>query len=263
MRTASTVSKICMWVFFCLSLLFHTLALIGLAMNNQSAIEQEKTAVVYDLVPMLIGVGVMLVSVVLFTVLPKGRLIPLIAAAAAGVLLIFVTIDLGNTFPPSIGADGSDVGLTAWRLVYRHYSMVLTPLCMAVAYFTGRAADKAEQARFNASYRSQYHFDGAPLFRDEDSGEKRKRASPCASARWRSRRGGISSARSAKKPPPRSRCPRPRKTRRIPNKRRRAGNTTLGQQGQNRPLLSGQMPDSRRKTRRSTLLFISERWFIS
>lgn len=176
MRTASTVSKICMWVFFCLSLLFHTLALIGLAMNNRSAIEQEKTAVVYDLVPMLIGVGIMLISVVLFTVLPKGRLIPLIAAAAAGVLLVFVTVDLGKTFPPSIGADGSDVGLTAWRLVYRHYSMVLTPLCMAVAYFTGRAADKAEQARFNESYRSQYHFDGAPLFRDEDSGEKKKKS---------------------------------------------------------------------------------------
>ena len=176
MRTVSTVSKILMWLFFCLSLFFHSLALIGLYMNNQNAVEQEKVSGVYNLVPMLIGVIVMLLAVVLFTALPKGKLVPLIASVLAGILLACVTIDLGNTFPPSVGADGSDVGLTAWRLVYRHYSMLLTPVCMAVAYFTSRAADKTEQARFNQSYRSQYHFDGAPVFHDSEAAEKKKKS---------------------------------------------------------------------------------------
>lgn len=178
MRTASTISKVLMWIFFVMSLFFHTLALIGLHMNNQTAAELEQTAGVYELWPMLIGCVLMTLAVVLFTVLPKGKLIPLLMAVGAGVLLLVVTIDLGNTFTVSVGADGADVGLTPWRLVYRHYSMLLTPLLMAVAYFTGRAADKEEQARFNRSYRSQYDLSGGPLFRDDsvDTGEKKKRS---------------------------------------------------------------------------------------
>ncbi|MBQ8752839.1 MAG: hypothetical protein IJZ13_07025 [Clostridia bacterium] len=174
MRTASTVSKILMWIFFVLSLFFHVLAMIGLSMSNQSAAE----GAAYDLRPLFIGCVVMTLAVLLFTVLPKGKLVLLITAALAGVLFLCIAIDLGNTFPVSIGSDGSDVGLTPWRLIYRHYSMLLTPLCMAVAYFTGRAADKEEQARFNQSYRSQYDLSGGPLFRDdnEDTGEKKKRS---------------------------------------------------------------------------------------
>lgn len=171
MRTASTVSKILMWVFFALSLFFHVLAMIGLSMSNQSA------DAVYDLRPLFIACITMTLAVLLFTVLPKGKLVCLIAAVLAGVLFLCIAVDLGNTFPASIGADGSDVGLTPWRLVYRHYSMLLTPLCMAVAYFTGRAADKEEQARFNQNYRSQYDLSGGPLFRDGDGdGEKKKRS---------------------------------------------------------------------------------------
>lgn len=176
MRTTSTVCKVLMWVFFIVSLFFHVMALFGLHLNNQSAIELNKPASVYNIQPMLIGCVLMLLSVIVFTFLRKGKWIPLCIAVAAGVLLLIVTIDLGNTFTVSIGVDGGDVGLTPWRLVYRHYSMLLTPILMAIAYFTGRTADKEEEAAYNRNYQSQYHFDGAPLFSDEENGEKKKRS---------------------------------------------------------------------------------------
>ena len=64
-----------------LSLFFHAMALFGLHLNNQDAIALDQADKVYDVLPMLIGCVLMLLSVIAFTALPKGKLIPLIAAA--------------------------------------------------------------------------------------------------------------------------------------------------------------------------------------
>ena len=92
-----------------------------------------------------------------------AMMLPLVLVVA--VMMVW-TLMLPLLYPMMIG----------YELTFRN--LIKNALLMAVAYFTGRAADKEEQARFNRSYRSQYDLSGGPLFRDDsvDTGEKKKRS---------------------------------------------------------------------------------------
>lgn len=178
MRRCSVACQVFMWIFIAFGMLMHVGIVIGLWMNNNNAVALEQTDKVYNIVPMIIAVALMIVAAVLFVVLKRFRFISVIIAVVSAVMFVMVGLDIYRTFPEQIDSYGRTVGITLWRLLYRHLSMTLALPFMLGGWLFGRAADKADEER-RAKEGETAHFDlsGAVLFSDSDH-ERKKAARP-------------------------------------------------------------------------------------
>lgn len=174
MRRCSVACQVFMWIFIAFGVLMHVGIVIGLSINNSNAIALEQPDKIYNIVPMIIAVVLMIAAAVLFVVFKRFRFISVIIAAVSAVMLVVVGLDIYRVMPEQIDSYGRTVGITLWRLLYRHLSMTLALPFMFGGWLFGRAADKADEER-RAKEGEKAHFDlsGAALFSDSDRARKK------------------------------------------------------------------------------------------
>ena len=96
--------------------------------------------------------------------------VPLAVAAVGTVLSLIVALTLKNGLPVSMNSVGDEVGLTTWKLVYRHLSSVFAGVLVLIAAAVHWLACREERIRWeNEGYKPVYDLSGAPLFKDDDS----------------------------------------------------------------------------------------------
>lgn len=137
----STLAYICrriLWVLLALTTAFQLIAVFSIAGGNAAA--------EYDYRPLAVATALMVAAVVVFALLPRGKIVPLAVAAAVGVFFVVLAVQMMQVFPVRLGADGADHGLTFWRALYRHMSPALLPLCMVPIWWEHRTARLAEKA---------------------------------------------------------------------------------------------------------------------
>ena len=93
----------------------------------------------------------MTAAVLLFLFLPRGKLIPMIAAAVLGICFVAIAASLHEYFGAPAGVVGATGEyLTAWEAIYRHASPLLLPMLMVPVWFVYRedlqARLRAEEA---------------------------------------------------------------------------------------------------------------------
>lgn len=169
MRTASTVAKVIMWIAVVFYVLLQLAAIVSIQLgNNTTVIEQGRPEEVYNIVPLLVTTVAMLAAVILFTVWKKRRYIGVLIALAAGVASVVIAFDLGREFPVRVSGYDTDPGLTTWKLIWRHFGMVLVPLAMIPAWLCERAYMKSAEFQISLSREPSYDLSGAAIFADEE-----------------------------------------------------------------------------------------------
>ena len=159
-RTVSTI----------FSAIWQGMTLFSLYSGNQQAIAAGYEQYVFNIWPLVSACVLIVAAVVLFTVLKRHRYVGLLIAVAAAVIFLVVALDLSRAFPLQIGTGGVDRGLTTWKIVYRHCSMLLVPLFMLPAWLCERAAVKAEELRrVKEAGRTHIDLSGSPLFTDAEN----------------------------------------------------------------------------------------------
>jgi len=164
-RTLSTVSKVFMWMFMVVYFGFQSLAVLGIMSSNASAGEGGKT---FSPVPLIVATLLMLAAVILFTVLPKRKWIGVIISVVAAGVMLMVALELGRMFPPSVSTTGT-VGLTTWKLIWRHIGISMVAVFMIVACLADRQLEKEYYA---SRQKSGYNLSGDPLFKGLDDPEE-------------------------------------------------------------------------------------------
>ena len=97
-------------------------------------------------------------------------LLPLVLAGVGTVLSLIVALALKAGLPPRMNELGQEVGLTAWRLCYRHLSSVFAGgLTVLAAVLHLLACRQDRTRRDNEGYTPVYDLSGEPLFRNMDS----------------------------------------------------------------------------------------------
>lgn len=160
MRTSEKFCFVLMWVFMTLSGLSTVLA-------TASVYSNERTEV-YDPTLLVISTLLMLAAAIAYTVLPRGKVIPVVVAFAAAPLVVIAVVNLGKAFPENEDLF-REVGLSSWELVYRHYSMLVVPVCLFGSFWNYRLRRRDEKERTNRSYKGIYDLSGDALFRDEET----------------------------------------------------------------------------------------------
>lgn len=171
MRTMEKLCAAMMWVLLTISSLFTAVATVSVYVNKSNS--------VYSPTLLLISTGLMLVAAIVYTAMPRGKVIPLVVSVLAAPLVVIATVKLGEAFPENADLF-REVGLTAWELVYRHYSMLGVPLCMFASFMSYRVRVREEKQLAEAGYQSIYDLSGDPLFEDASSNDtptpKKKRS---------------------------------------------------------------------------------------
>ncbi len=126
------------WVLLVITVLFQGVAIYGIM--NGNAAEQ------YDYRPLAVATVMMVLAVILFRVLPRGKVIPFVIAAVMGVFFVVLAVQMMGVFKVQTLADGSSFGLTFWRALYRHMSPILIPLCMIPIFLKYREKRVEEKA---------------------------------------------------------------------------------------------------------------------
>lgn len=167
MRALSFTSKFFMWFFLVFYSLIQVLAIFALMSNNHSAIEAGRTDSVYSVAPLIAATVMMILAVSLFTVFTKRRYIGIIVATVAAAIMLVVALDLGRTFPTSVGVGDTDVGLSTWKIIWRHIGIAIIPVFMLSAWLSERYADKVDLQR--REDKPGYNLSGNAIFKDVDS----------------------------------------------------------------------------------------------
>ena len=170
MRTASTISKICMWFTALVAALFQCMAMWGIHINNTGLISLGKPEEQYNMLPLILATVSLVAAAALFTFLPQRlRFIGLILMGIVAAVFIPLALDLSRQFPPYISSDGEDRGLSTWSMLYRHMLPVVTAVFTFVAWLCDRAVYRQDQLRLQDEMKKE-HFDlsGGPLFADGD-----------------------------------------------------------------------------------------------
>lgn len=81
MRRCSVACQVFMWIFIAFGVLMHVGIVIGLSINNSNAVALEQPDKIYNIVPMIIAVVLMIAAAVLFVVFKRFRFISVIIAA--------------------------------------------------------------------------------------------------------------------------------------------------------------------------------------
>ncbi len=151
------------WVLLVITVLFQGIAIYGIM--NGNAAEQ------YDYRPLAVATVVMVIAVILFRVLPRGKLVPLVIAAVMGVFFVVLSIQMMGVFKASTSAGGIEIGMTFWKVLYRHMLPILIPLCMLPIFLEYREKRLYAQAEQEETPPDSYF----ELLSDADT-EKEKKA---------------------------------------------------------------------------------------
>ena len=149
MRTFAKICHVLLWVVLALGVLFQSVAIAG--------IEYQKELGHNNINTFWLGLAMvaMVVAVVLFVALKKGKIFPFILAVLAAIGLAAVAYYVQyKVFGPSMaGVEAYGDTLTTWKVIYRHALMVLEPLFMIpmfIVYLEDRReakyAEEHEQA---------------------------------------------------------------------------------------------------------------------
>ncbi len=141
MRSFITFTRVCTWITLAVTGLVQILAVVGIYINNSIA--------EFNPILLIAATAIMLTATVLFFALPRGKVIPLLIAAADAVFFIILAFMLKNAFPVLMAVDGSDTGISLWMAIYRHMSPLLVPLFMIPSwwqYHEERQAEKTADA---------------------------------------------------------------------------------------------------------------------
>ncbi|MBQ9859505.1 MAG: hypothetical protein IJO76_02360 [Clostridia bacterium] len=171
MRTAAKISYIFGLILLIIALLFQAFSLFAVLVIEGNPAE------VFDspwLIPTwVVSLALLLVATILCKALqekPRGLLLPLLLGGVGTVLSLIVALALKEGLPPSINQLGTEQGLTAWKLTYRHLSSVFAGALVVLSAALHMAACREDRLRReNEAYKSVYNLDGAPLFKDDST----------------------------------------------------------------------------------------------
>ena len=169
------VAKICMILAVVLIVVSTTFQ--GLALASVTIIEETPAEVFTEndwLIPLWIAALVLVpVGAVLTAVFKEKHsllVIPLAVTAVGTVLSLIVALTLRDGLPVLMNSAGMEVGLTTWKLVYRHLSSVFAGGLVVASAVTHWIACYEERIRWeNEGYKPVYDLSGDPLFKDLDS----------------------------------------------------------------------------------------------
>ena len=169
MQKASAIITPLNGILLVISTGFQLLALLGGVLPNSDI----TTKYPWLVTGWVIALSLLVIAFVLDCILKeKGKwpLIPLILSLLGGFLALLTALTLKDAFPTQIGSDGSTVGLTIWRLCYRHLSSVLVGALTALTAAFHLAENRRSRIRReNEEYRSIYDLSGEPLFKDNST----------------------------------------------------------------------------------------------
>ena len=120
METIARIFRVLAWIALAVTTAFQVLVIMGIRQGDSA----------FNTMPIVVATVLMVVAVVLFCVLPRGKIVPLLMAVAAAVLFVVIAVNIKAVFTVRLSTDGSDLGITSWRLVYRHLSPVLVPILL-------------------------------------------------------------------------------------------------------------------------------------
>lgn len=134
MRELAKICRVLMWGVLAVGVLFQSLGIAG--------IEYQKGLGNNNINTFWLGLSMvaMVAAVVLFAVLKKGKVFPLIGAvlAAIGLALVAYYIQRMMFGSSMAGVEVYGQTLTTWKIVYRHALMVIEPLLMVPIYLVYR-----------------------------------------------------------------------------------------------------------------------------
>jgi hypothetical protein len=136
MRKIATVSRVLLWITLVLSVFFQTVAIIGIKLYETS----------YKTGPLAIATVLITLCVLLFFILRRGKLIPLIAAAVLGVCFIFLAASMHEFFGAPTGVTPSGEYMTGFEAVFKHGLRALLPVFMLPVWLQYRQ-DRIDNAR--------------------------------------------------------------------------------------------------------------------
>ncbi len=147
MRIFLSVCRVLVWLILVLTTAVQIMAVIGIYVGGSVDL--------FDPVLLIVAAALMLLAVVLFFALPRGKVFPLVLAAAASAFFVILAFQLKEAFPVTVTTNGN-AGISLWRAIYRHMSPALIPLFMLPIwwdYHTDRRIQKlAEADRLTPTY---------------------------------------------------------------------------------------------------------------
>lgn len=133
MKQPSALVRALMWIVYAILIVINGFALVSILSSNSVAIEQNRDNAVFDPSLMVAGLFLLTVGLLLFSFLKKRHGIALAITLAAGVLLAFNAVALGNHFMAvmsGVPGDNNAYGMSAEKLILRHWSIELIPFLM-------------------------------------------------------------------------------------------------------------------------------------
>lgn len=117
------VTKLCRtltWITLILTAGVQALAIIGMYLNDKAG--------KFNPLFLIVATAVMILSVVLFFVLRRGKLFPLIGTAVAGIAFVVLAIIMMKVYPVVEAIDGTSTGISLWDAISRHMTPILIPV---------------------------------------------------------------------------------------------------------------------------------------
>lgn len=122
----------------------------------------------WDVALGLVAFGIVLGS--RFKKKEKLNWIPLLLAVAGAIVAAAVALELKDALPEKVGTQYASQGLTAWRLIWRHFSPVAAGVLAAVAARLSHSATRDERIiAENEAYKEHYDLSGDPIFAESES----------------------------------------------------------------------------------------------
>ena len=147
MRTFASCCRVFAWITLILTAFPQIMAAIGIYMWD--------SVKVFNPVSLIVATALMFVATILFFIIPRGKLMPLIIAAVTGVVFIVLAFQLMDAFPVTVTLT-KNAGISLWRAMYRHMTPVFVPLFLLPVwwdYYTDKKALRmAEADRITPTY---------------------------------------------------------------------------------------------------------------
>ena len=97
--------------------------------------------------------------------------IPLVLGVVGAAAALIVALELKSALPVKVGTQYLDQGLTAWRLIWRHFTPVPAGVLVAVAAWLNRTSSRDERIYAeNEAYKEHYDLSGDAVFADSTIG---------------------------------------------------------------------------------------------
>lgn len=130
----TTVYKLIQWItgiLLVISTAFQLLALLaGVLLNDNGGFAKQEWLIPAWIAALTLLVGSYVLALTVYQ--KKWPLVWIVTALVGAVLALIVALALKDICAPYLGPDGRTVGLTTWRLCYRHYSSVAVGVLTAI-----------------------------------------------------------------------------------------------------------------------------------